>query len=133
MMDAALKRRFAFMECMPNYELLNQNIDQVGLSSKEILQSINDKLMATGGRDKQIGHAYFMKGDQPISTVDDLKEVYELEIIPLVQDYCFNDYEQLADIVGSRFVDTDRMEINHAIFNEPDDVFIEAINDHFKG
>lgn len=132
MMDAALKRRFAFIECMPNYELLNQFIDHVGLSPKDILQNINDKLTSMGGRDKQIGHAYFMKNGQPISTVADLKEVYELEIIPLIQDYCFNDYEQFADIIGSRFVDTERMEINHEIFNEPDDVFIEAILEYFK-
>ncbi|MDQ0340527.1 5-methylcytosine-specific restriction protein B [Caldalkalibacillus uzonensis] len=133
MMDAALKRRFAFIECMPRYELIDQTIDQLGLSPKDILEQINEKLVAMGGRDKQIGHAYFMKDGQPVATVEDLKEIYELDIIPLVQDYCFDDYERLASIVGPSFVDTEVMDINRSIFTEPDDVFIAALNEHFKG
>lgn len=131
-MDAALKRRFAFIECMPRTELIDTEIDNLGKSPGYILGRINEKLVSFGGRDKQIGHSYFMKEGKQITSVDELKEIYEMEIIPLVQEYCFDDYSQLADIIGSGFVDVENMEINYSIFQEPNDVFISELTKAFK-
>ncbi|MZP30661.1 EVE domain-containing protein [Heliobacterium undosum] len=132
MMDAALKRRFAFIECMPDLALLDYEIDGLGISLKTILDKINRRLVEFGGRDKQIGHAYLMQKGEPIRTVEELKGIYELEIIPLVQEYCFDDYEKLADIVGADFVDVEAMTINSDIFQESDDIFISALVKHFR-
>jgi 5-methylcytosine-specific restriction protein B len=123
MMDAALKRRFAFIECMPRYDLLSQEIENLGLSAGTVLQSLNEALVRTQGRDKQIGHAYFMKDGVALTSLEELREVYELEIIPLVQEYCFDDYELLADIVGKGFVDAANMEIRTDLFLEHVDAF----------
>lgn len=132
MMDAALKRRFAFIECMPNYELIDQPIDLLSITPADILRSLNEKLIHLQGRDKQIGHAYFMDNGVQVKSVTELKEVFKYEIIPLVQEYCFDDYVQLAEIIGEDFVDIDNMEININLFNGPDDHFIQAIEKQFK-
>ncbi|OWZ84093.1 AAA family ATPase [Natranaerobius trueperi] len=133
MMDAALKRRFAFIECMPQKELINEEIDELGISPGKILEQINEKLVEIEGRDKQIGHAYFMKDGKQIYSVADLKEVFELEIIPLLQEYCYDDYERLAEIIGEGLVDSENLMINSEIFQEPDDVFVSELVKHFKG
>ncbi|MCL6603992.1 MAG: AAA family ATPase [Paenibacillus sp.] len=133
MMDAALKRRFAFIECMPRYSLLESEIENLGLSLGTILKALNDALVKFQGRDKQIGHAYFMKNGQAISSLSDLKEVYELEVIPLIQEYCFDNYELLADIVGKGFVNAANMEIRSELFYEHNDAFAAELTKHFKG
>ncbi|NLI93028.1 MAG: EVE domain-containing protein [Peptococcaceae bacterium] len=132
MMDAALKRRFVFIECMPQTVLIDKNIDRIGLSPGAILRQLNAKLTTMVGRDKQIGHAYFMRNGAQITTADELKEIYELEIIPLVQEYCFDDYQQLAEIIGQNFVDVQNMTIQWEIFTGPEDIFISEITKHFN-
>ncbi|MBM7868341.1 EVE domain-containing protein [Heliobacterium gestii] len=132
MMDAALKRRFAFIECMPDLDLLDYEIDGLGLRLKTILEEINRCLVEFGGRDKQIGHAYLMQKGEPIRTIEELKGIYELEIIPLVQEYCFDDYAKLSEIVGADFVDINNMTINSEIFQESDDIFISALVKRFQ-
>jgi 5-methylcytosine-specific restriction enzyme B len=133
MMDAALKRRFAFIECMPKYELINHPIDLLSITPADVLRSINEKLVHLQGRDKQIGHAYFMKDGEQVTSIDELKEIFKLEIIPLVQEYCFDDYAQLAEIIGEDFVDVDGMDINTELLYGTDDAFIQAIEKQFKG
>ncbi|WP_158302071.1 AAA family ATPase [Paenibacillus mesophilus] len=133
MMDAALKRRFAFIECMPRYDLLQEEIDILGLSPGAILQSLNEALVRTQGRDKQIGHAYMMKDGQALASLSELREVYELEIIPLIQEYCFDDYELLAEIVGGGFVDAVAMRIRTELFSGLEDAFSAELIKRFKG
>ena len=91
MLDAAIRRRFSFKECMPNYNLISEEIEGVHLSPAQILKEINKSLRKIEGRDKQIGHAYFMKNSKQISSINDLKQVYIYDIIPLVSEYCYND------------------------------------------
>lgn len=133
MMDAALKRRFAFIECMPNYQLIHKPIDLLSITPGDILCSINEKLIHLQGRDKQIGHAYFMKDGEQVTSITEIKEIFQLEIIPLIQEYCFDDYNQLAEIIGEDFVDVDEMSINTELLNGTDDAFIQALEKQFKG
>ncbi|WP_050615536.1 AAA family ATPase [Bacillus testis] len=133
MMDAALKRRFAFIECMPDYSLISKPLDLLSITPADILRSINEKLLYLQGRDKQIGHAYFMYEGEEVTSITELKEIFKLEIIPLIQEYCFDDYSQLAEIIGDDFVDVDRMDINVELLNGTDDAFIQAIEKQFKG
>jgi 5-methylcytosine-specific restriction enzyme B len=133
MMDAALKRRFAFIECLPNYDVIDGVIDELTYSPAMILKAINQKLIEKGGRDKQIGQSYFMKNGEQITTIEELKEVFEFEIIPLLQEYCFDNYEELAYLIGEEFVNVEEMRINTDLFTGQDDVFINAINNIVKG
>ncbi|MFC3885522.1 AAA family ATPase [Bacillus songklensis] len=133
LMDAALKRRFAFIECLPNYDVIDEVIDELAYSPADILTKINQKLIEKGGRDRQIGQSYFMQSGEQITTIEQLKEVVEFEIIPLLQEYCFDNYEELANILGDEFVNVDEMSINTDMFTGQDDAFINAINNILKG
>lgn len=131
MLDAALRRRFAFIECMPNYELINKTIDKLSLSPKDILMKINIKLREIEDREKQIGHSYFMKNGKQIDTIDELKEVYIYDIIPLISEYCFNDYSKMSEIIGEKFIDVDSEELKYELLNGTEDYFAAEIINQF--
>lgn len=132
MMDAAIKRRFAFVECMPNYEILERQIDKLSISPADILNALNNKLVHLQGRDLQIGHAYMMEKGEAVSTVAELKDIFQYDIIPLLQEYCFDNYSVLAEILGDSFVDIESQEVNHTLFNDNDEAFIAALESHFQ-
>lgn len=132
MMDAALKRRFSFIECMPEYHLIDDPVDNLSITPATILQKVNEKLVALQGRDKQIGHAYFMKGGEQVTSIEDMRHIFALDLLPLIQEYCFDDYQQLADIVGDGFVDVEQMAIRTELFEGAIDAFIQEIEGHFK-
>lgn len=131
MLDAALRRRFAFIECMPNYELINKPIDKLGLAPKDILIKINMKLREIEDREKQIGHSYFMKSGKQIDTIEELKEVYIYDIIPLISEYCFNDYTKMSEIIGEKFIDKDSEELQDELLNGTEDYFAAEIINKF--
>jgi len=101
LLDVALRRRFAFYEVMPDSSLLkNQNIDGVNLT--DLLDSINERIRTEDMRDYQIGHSYFMDGEKPIQTADDLKFSMVYEVIPLVKEYFYNEPEKIIKILGEK-------------------------------
>jgi 5-methylcytosine-specific restriction protein B len=124
--DTALRRRFAFEELMPDTNLkeLNKKID--GISLKDLLSTLNSRIKAEGPqfRDKQIGHSYFMK----IKNIEDLQITFAVEIIPLLQDYFYQNYEKLEKkILNSDFIDSSKYEIKSKWKND-EKIFKEAIN-----
>ena len=131
MLDAAIRRRFSFKECMPNYNLISEEIEGVHLSPAQILKEINKSLRKIEGRDKQIGHAYFMKNSKQISSINDLKQVYIYDIIPLVSEYCYNDYENMGKIIGDAFIEQENQQIKDEIIYGISDYFISELEKHF--
>ena len=97
LLDIALRRRFTFVEQMPDPFLLN-SVDGVDLSA--LLDQLNRRITALLGRDYQIGHSYLMG----IETVEALHFAWYRQIMPLLQEYFYNDWERLKAVVGDRFV-----------------------------
>ena len=112
-MDTALRRRFAFMEIMPEYELpqIDRKIGKINLG--KLLEELNKKILDENLRDKQIGHSYFMT----ITNISELQRVFQYEIIPLLQDYFYNDYALLEKFLGKKIISKDKMSINHKFIN----------------
>ena len=101
-LDTALRRRFSFVEMMPEYEALNKiQFDDFHLG--ELLKTINSRIEALLDRDHTIGHSYFIN-IKPNET-EALKEAFTNKIIPLLQEYFYHDYEKLALILGEGFVE----------------------------
>ncbi|MDB9721659.1 hypothetical protein OAA51_01415, partial [Nitrosopumilus sp.] len=126
-LDTALRRRFAFEELMPEYGLkeLDKSIDDISL--KNLLSTLNSRIRAEGPqfRDKQIGHSYFM---DDCKNIEDLRTIFAVEIIPLLQDYFYHDYKKLEDkILNSDFIDSLNDEIKSDWKND-DENFKAAIN-----
>lgn len=122
LLDTALRRRFAFIELMPNYELLNDIIETEGLkiSLKRLLMGINQKIrtvLGKNGRNLQIGHAYLLKKEGvPFHNIDSFSITLRQDIIPLLEEYCYGDYEMLAKILGSKIVNINEELINEKLF-----------------
>lgn len=92
--DTALRRRFEFVEMMPDPSKLNNNME--GINLKEILKAINERIEYLCGREKTIGHAYLLD----VKNLNDLKERFQNKIIPLLQEYFYNDYEAIQAVLN---------------------------------
>jgi len=90
LLDIALRRRFEFQEMEPRYDLLTGLVG--GIDRAALLRRINDRLEYLLDRDRRIGHAYLMKA----STLEDLRKAFATQIIPLLQEYFFDDLAKVA-------------------------------------
>lgn len=112
-MDTALRRRFQFEEMMPKAELLEgiQIIDQSGNDTKinvqSILETINRRIEALYDREHTIGHAYFMPLRES-GTLEKLADIFKTKIIPLLQEYFYDDYEKIRLVLGDNQKKDDR-------------------------
>lgn len=96
LLDIALRRRFEFEELRPLYDVLDRRVDGVDLG--KLLQAINDRLEYLADRDRQIGHAYFMR----VKSVEDLRACFKLQIIPLLQEYFFDDWSRVRLVLSNQ-------------------------------
>ena len=98
LMDTALRRRFDFIEMMPKPELIKDiNIEEIDLEL--MLQIINDRIEALYDREHTIGHAFFMKLTSG-SKVSDLALIFKNNILPLLEEYFFEDWEKITKVLG---------------------------------
>ncbi|MFA4640226.1 AAA family ATPase [Pyrococcus kukulkanii] len=103
LIDIALRRRFAFIEIEPEPEKLKGTIIE-GIDLGKLLESLNKKIEALKDRDHRIGHSYFLN----INTREELHRVWYQEIIPLLQEYFYNDWESLKFILGD-FIEEEKV------------------------
>jgi hypothetical protein len=108
-LDTALRRRFSFIPMMPDYDGLNEECDGVNL--KLLLQKLNDRLTVLKDRDHTVGHAWLWN----ITTIDSLRIAFKDKIIPLLQEFFYNDYEKLGLLLGDRFIQTEII-VNNNLF-----------------
>jgi hypothetical protein len=97
-LDTALRRRFDFDPKLPNPELLKDNMKEINLS--DLLKKINLRLETLLDKDHTIGHAWFWD----VKDLNGLRSVFSNKILPLLQEYFYNDYEKIALILGDKFV-----------------------------
>jgi 5-methylcytosine-specific restriction protein B len=90
LLDIALRRRFEFQEMEPDYGVLDEPVGPIDVG--RVLRRINERLEFLLDRDHRIGHAFLMEA----STVDDLRRAFALQIIPLLQEYFFDDFSRVA-------------------------------------
>lgn len=117
LLDTALRRRFRFIELMPDGETL-EGIDIAGLSLRDFLDHLNEAIRERVGRERQIGHAMFFQGASPVSTPEAFVEIFRHELLPMVQEYLYDSYADLAEVFGSNVVDPDRERVT-ALLEDP--------------
>ena len=118
LMDTALRRRFHFEEMMPNSSLL-ENLVVDGIKIDNLLETINKRVEYLYDRDHTIGHAYFMSLEN-LETKEDkkaeLENIFRNKIIPLLQEYFYDDWEKVRLVLGDGFVE--KIEVKSDIFDE---------------
>lgn len=117
-LDAAIRRRFAFHEVMPQSDLL-AGVQFGDLALDGFLDYLNARISEKEGREKQIGHAVFFVGDEPISQVEEFARRVKYEIVPLLQEYCYEDYNALADYLGTELVNAKLQRLNTDLLQQP--------------
>ena len=104
-MDTALRRRFSFVEMLPDSDVLRQKGNPVvfdnGISVNvaDMLDIINERIMFLYDREHTIGHAFFM----PLisnPSIETLAVIFEKSIIPLLQEYFYEDYAKIQLVLG---------------------------------
>jgi 5-methylcytosine-specific restriction protein B len=130
LLDAALRRRFGFVELMPNVELLEG--ERIGnLPLDEFLTGLNERIARAHGREKQIGHSFFLHDGRALADADAFARVIRHEIVPLLQEYCFDDYGQLVDFLGPDLVDLETLSLNHEALADSERL-IAALERHYR-
>ena len=96
-LDTALRRRFTFIEMMPKPSHKNISTDVDGVNCQKILESMNRRIFGLLDRERQIGHTYFFD----IATIEQLADVFQNRIIPLLQEYFFDDWSKIRVVLGN--------------------------------
>jgi hypothetical protein len=116
LLDTALRRRFEFVEMLPDYSLLPTDVQ--GVNIRLLLETINKRIAYLYDRDHVIGHAYFVM-NEPL--MESYKSVMCSKIIPLLQEYFYDDWEQIELVLGgagsrddtSYFLNKETLQANH--------------------
>lgn len=99
LLDTALRRRFEFVEMMPDSEYLkDKKISDSGntIELDRLLESMNNRIEFLLDREHTIGHSYFMG----VESIEDLRKVFKNKIIPLLQEYFYDDYAKIIAVLN---------------------------------
>ncbi len=96
LLDTALRRRFTFIEMMPDPEHPNISRDIDGIDCTRLLKVMNERIAALLDREHQVGHTYLLDVD----TIGTLSDAMQNRIFPLLQEYFFDDWAKIRAVLG---------------------------------
>ena len=120
LLDTALRRRFSFLELMPDPSRLKAG--QIGdVSLAAWLRALNRRVvdqLGRDGRNLQIGHAYLMTSSgKAVARLSRIAEIFRDDIWPLLQEYCYEDPNKLSNILGELY-DQEKTNLRFDLFEE---------------
>ena len=105
MLDTALRRRFDFVEMMPDPDVLGE-VSVKGVHLANLLRTLNERIDVLYDREHTLGHAFLMpvkliaESDSEDAAFDSLVSVFQNKIIPLLQEYFFEDWQKIRLVLG---------------------------------
>ena len=94
-----------FVEMMPKpSELEGLEVQGTDIKLDKMLEQINKRIEFLYDREKTIGHAFFLsecKEGETSITLEQLKGIFQNKIIPLLQEYFYNDYALIQAVLNS--------------------------------
>ena len=122
-LDTALRRRFTFVERMPDpeHELVPEEVS--GVNCRKMLRAMNQRIALLMDREHQIGHTYLFD----VKTMKQLAGRFRNRIFPLLQEYFYDDWRKIRAVLGGNaFVNERKIGEGHAKdlaqeFDLPDD------------
>lgn len=134
--DIALRRRFKFTPMLPDAELIPESVGNIRL--RAVFKQLNKKINALLDDGHLIGHSFWMK----CKNLQDVKRSWFDEIMPLMNEYFYGDWEKLQFVLGTDFIQTEKISDDNSqtiigdetiwsftkIENVSDDKFVEFIN-----
>lgn len=120
LLDTALRRRFGFVELMPDSSTLAGAVAGEAIPLGQWLDALNARIREHIGKDArnlQIGHAYLMDDNgKPVTEFTKFSRIIAEDIIPLLEEYCYEDYGALTEILGGAMVDGERQRVREELF-----------------
>lgn len=152
LMDTALRRRFDFVEMMPDYDALHDDDNTpycvvTGGSSINLvalLQVINKRIAALYDREHALGHAFLMPVVEAINAgnhsqaIKELAKCFQNKIIPLLAEYFFEDWQKIRLVLGDnqkeqkeldQLIERSVVEFD-SLFGDTSDLELMDDNDH---
>ena len=105
MMDTALRRRFDFIEMMPDLSVL-RNCTVKGVKVDELLRIMNERIETLYDREHTLGHAFFIPVKEACDAGNEaeawqaLQSIFQNKILPLLEEYFFEDWEKIRLVLG---------------------------------
>ncbi|HLQ28471.1 MAG TPA: AAA family ATPase [Ktedonobacteraceae bacterium] len=119
LLDTALRRRFGFIELMPDISILGDTmVAEIPLGSW--LKALNERICEYVGRDArnlQIGHSYLLEKGRPAGDFATFAKILREDILPLLEEYCYEDYATLEKILGSSLIDGQKQQVRQELFD----------------
>lgn len=96
LLDTALRRRFDFVEMMPEseHDLISSDVD--GVDAQKLLKAMNERISLLLDRDHQIGHTYLLH----VNDLKTLSDKFRNAIVPLLQEYFYEDWSKIREVLG---------------------------------
>jgi 5-methylcytosine-specific restriction protein B len=104
--DTALRRRFEFVEMMPDHSLLKDVTvvdEDKKIEIEKVLEAINERIESIYDREHTIGHSYFLPLIKE-PTKKKLDEIFKVNILPLLAEYFYGDWEDIRFVLNNDFV-----------------------------
>ena len=111
LLDMALRRRFRFIERMPDVKHVSDDIE--GVDGQRLLRAINGRIVETLDRDHQIGHTYLMG----TASIEALADAFQAQVIPLLQEYFYDDWEKMHRVLNDNAFITRRDAGERTVFD----------------
>lgn len=131
LMDTALRRRFNFIEMMPDCRtiedvVIRQNGKEVNIGN--VLDIINRRIEFLFDREHTIGHAFFTSlKNEDSNSIKRLANIFRNSIIPLLQEYFYDDYEKIRLVLGDNHKKDEQFQFIKKVNIEPKELFGESI------
>ncbi|WP_334048029.1 McrB family protein [Alteromonas gracilis] len=114
LMDTALRRRFDFIEMMPDTSVLEDEsgdaysilVDGKRIDLVKLLRTLNERIAALYDREHTLGHAFFIPVINAIelndhaSALAELGKTFQNKIIPLLAEYFFEDWQKIRLVLA---------------------------------
>jgi len=132
LMDTALRRRFDFVEMMPDLSLLS-GAKVKGIELEPLLEKLNSRIEALYDREHTLGHAFFMPVKNALDAGDEeaafqqLKIAFQKKIIPLLQEYFFDDWNKIRLVLADNQKQDDSLQF---VIENTDDLDTLFGNNH---
>lgn len=109
-LDLAIRRRFAFVPLLPNYDFLSEEVIFQDFDLGNILKQINQRIIDTLKDSELIlGQSYFIpktnESGKYIWKANDFKNQFNFVLLPTLREYSFNNASAIGSIVGENLSD----------------------------
>jgi len=99
-LDAALRRRFRFVEILPDAQVVKDLVGEKGVLEgvdiAQLLETLNRRIEALYDRDHTLGHSYFLN----CRNLADVRDAFVDRVIPLLKEYFYDDWPKACSVLG---------------------------------